>query len=255
ALTLYVSRLLASLALINGASSVTITAYNATPEEWRYEKVFSEVQESIVVPGNPTDPRVRALMMGLVPFMHRLCVDSGEQEPMFDVPVTIDHGAKLVRYDIRGANYKKHGEYYEALLAYYACRAIRGLGDEHGLRLSGLLRENVFDKVSPVVSRLVKEEVNNIQNTIIRVRDVAWVRLKRGVAYAKLLGYRLGFYVEESESREPSIGDCGRLERHAIAHAGFLKDYTIIRECGDDYCITIDDSNYQKLLECLGLEK
>jgi CRISPR-associated protein Csx1 len=255
ALTLYVSRLLASLALINGASSVTITAYNATPEEWRYEKVFSEVQESIVVPENPTDPRVRALMMGLVPFMHRLCVDSGEQEPMFDVPVTIDHGAKLVRYDIRGANYKKHGEYYEALLAYYACRAIRGLGDEHGLRLSGLLRENVFDKVSPVVSRLVKEEVNNIQNTIIRVRDMAWVRLKRGVTYAKLLGYRLGFYVEESESREPSIGDCRKLERHAIAHAGFLRDYTIIRECGDDYCITIDDSNYQKLLECLGLEK
>ena len=122
------------------------------------------------------------------------------------------------------------------------------MGDEYGLRLSGLLRENVFDKVSPVVSRLVKEEVNNIQNTIISVRDAAWVRLKRGVAYAKLLSYRSGFYVGESEGKEPSVGDCGRLERHAIAHAGFLKDYTITRECEGDYCITIDDSNYQKLL-------
>ena len=254
-LTLYVSRLLASLALINGASSVTITAYNATPEEWRYEKVFSEVQENIVVPGNPTDPRVRALMMGLVPFMHRLCVDSGEREPMFDVPVMINHGARLVRYDIRGANYKKHGEYYETLLAYYACRAIRGLGDEYGLRLSRLLKENVFDKVSPVVSRLVKEEVNNMQNTIISVRDKAKDELKHGVTYAKLLSYRSESYVEGGESKELSKGDCGRLERHAIAHAGFLKDYTIIRECGDDYCITIDDANYQKLLECLGLEE
>jgi CRISPR-associated protein Csx1 len=251
ALTLYVSRLLASLALINGASKVTITAYNAIPEVWRYEKVFSEEQDSIVVPEKPSDSRVRALMMGLVPFVYRLCIDGDEQEPKVNVLATIDHSAKSVKYDIKG---KKHRNHYEALLAYYTCKAIKGLGDEYGLRLSKLLETNIFDRVSPVVSRLVKEEVNNMQNTIISVRDKAKDELKHGVTYAKLLGYRLGFYVEESESREPSIGDCGRLERHAIAHAGFLKDYTIIRECGDDYCITIDDSNYQKLLECLGLE-
>jgi len=253
-LTLYVSRLLASLALINGVSSVTITAYNATPDEWRYEKVFSETQDSIVVPENPNDSRVRATMMGLVSFTHRLCVDSGEREPMFDVPVTIDHGAKLVRYDIRGANYKRHGEYYESLLAYHACRTIKELGNVCGLRLSGLLGENVFDKVGSVVSRLVKEEVNNIQNTINSVREKARDELKHGVIYSKLLSYRSETYVERGESKEPSVSDCGRLERHAIAHAGFLKDYTIIKECGDDYCIAIDDANYQKLIECLGLK-
>ena len=248
ALTLYVSRLLASLALINGASKVTITAYNAIPEVWRYEKVFSEEQDSIVVPEKPSDSRVRALMMGLVPFMHRLCIDGDEQEPKVNVSATIDHSAKSVKYDIKG---KKHRNHYEALLAYYTCKAIKGLGDEYGLRLSKLLETNIFDRVSSVVSRLVKEEVNNIQNTIINVRDRAKDELKHGVTYAKLRSYRSESYVEGGEI---SKGDCGRLERHAIAHAGFLKDYTIIRECGDDYCITIDDSNYQKLLECLGLE-
>ena len=249
ALTLYVSRLLASLALINGASKVTITAYNAIPEVWRYEKVFSEEQDSIVVPEKPSDSRVRALMMGLVPFMHRLCIDGDEQEPKVNVSAIIDHSAKSVKYDIKG---KKHRNHYEALLAYYTCKAIKGLGDEYGLRLSKLLETNIFDRVSSVVSRLVKEEVNNIQNTIINVRDKAKDELKHGVTYAKLRSYRSESYVEGGEI---SKGDCGRLERHAIAHAGFLKDYTIIRECGDDYCITIDDSNYQKLLECLGLEK
>jgi len=94
-----------------------------------------------------------------------------------------------------------------------------------------------------------------MQNTIISVKDKAKDELKHGVTYAKLLSYRSESYVEGGESKELSKGDCGRLERHAIAHAGFLKDYTIIRECGDDYCITIDDANYQKLLECLGLEE
>jgi CRISPR-associated protein Csx1 len=249
ALTLYVSRLLASLALINGASKVTITAYNAIPEVWRYEKVFSEEQDSIVVPEKPSDSRVRALMMGLVPFVYRLCIDGDEQEPKVNVLATIDHSAKSVKYDIKGKKYRNH---YEALLAYYTCKAIKGLGDEYGLRLSKLLETNIFDRVSPVVSRLVKEEVNNMQNTIISVRDKAKDELKHGVTYAKLRSYRSESYVEGGEI---SKGDCGRLERHAIAHAGFLKDYTIIRECGDDYCITIDDSNYQKLLECLGLEK
>jgi len=252
ALTLYVSRLLASLALINGASKVTITAYNAIPEVWRYEKVFSEEQDSIVVPEKPSDSRVRALMMGLVPFVYRLCIDGDEQEPKVNVLATIDHSAKSVKYDIKGKKYRNH---YEALLAYYTCKAIKGLGDEYGLRLSKLLETNIFDRVSPVVSRLVKEEVNNMQNTIISVKDKAKDELKHGVTYAKLLSYRSESYVEGGESKELSKGDCGRLERHAIAHAGFLKDYTIIRECGDDYCITIDDANYQKLLECLGLEE
>ncbi|WP_291767051.1 CRISPR-associated DxTHG motif protein, partial [Caldivirga sp. UBA161] len=230
-ITMFISRLVASLALLKGSRVVTIKEYNAMPATWDYRKVFSEQIRFVVLPEEPINPVVKAYLMGMPIVVYKLCrlCGSTNKQCSTSVDMEINHENKIIEYKST-TGFKK---YYECLLEGLICSRATN-------KLRELMKGDLFNKISEVSSRLINDELNNIYSAIRYANQ----SFNSDTLYASIVKYPEG-----NEKRGEESGD--RFMRHAIAHAGLLKDYTVIKKCDDDYCIDVYDSVLRKLgLSC-----
>jgi len=118
---LYVVRLLATVALLYGYSKVWIRVFNATPNEWSYEEMYSEEVAYMQFPWKPGNPALRALYYGAPLHYAKLCrqVD----KPSYGtVPSLV---GKTVHYVDRPGRVG-YRDVYEQLAACAGCRDLRG---------------------------------------------------------------------------------------------------------------------------------
>jgi len=73
AILLQTAQHLANILLAAGAKSVTIDAYNATPEDWHYVKVYHQHTTHIYFPQKPHNKAAKALYYGAVLHLTYLC--------------------------------------------------------------------------------------------------------------------------------------------------------------------------------------
>ena len=235
-LTLFATRLAASLALLKGVDEVIIKVFNAMPQTWNYIKVFSERVRTIVLPEGPSSPVVKAFSMGLPIIVHKLCGQRSKGKGHLQgVNVRIevrrdDEGGKeVMRVDYRGVR-GKYMDYYEEALEDLICGKSRN-------KLYALMSDasKLYSKVNEVVGKLVINELNNLSNAIQRSGKL----VKDKVLYAELLGEE---FIKCGSGERDEV-----FERNAIAHAGLLKDCTYVEKCDDDYCLDVDDVVLNKL--------
>lgn len=149
AVALYVAPHLASLMLAAGARQVTIKAYNATPEDWHYVKVFSTNIRHLQFPAPPVTWHAKALYLGALLQFAEKCPVRPPDPPAS--PPTYDGGR---------VTYKSHAEYqryYELLLAAVACRTAPSPPT-----LKRLMKWHLVDVLPPTASAILRDELNDI---------------------------------------------------------------------------------------------
>ncbi|MGC8570311.1 MAG: TM1812 family CRISPR-associated protein [Caldivirga sp.] len=226
-ITMFIIRLAASLALLKGSSVVTIKEYNAMPLTWDYRKVFSEQVRFVELPEEPANPVVKAYLMGMPIVVYKLCkLHSSNNQCNTNVDMKISHKDKRIEYK-SSIGFKK---YYECLLEGLICSKATN-------KLLELMRGDLFNKVNEVSRRLISSELNNMYDNICNSR----LSFEKDTLYASIAKH------SEEEGKGCGEESDDRFERNAIAHAGLLKNCTVIRKCDNDYCIDVYDIVLKKL--------
>lgn len=219
-ISLYAARLLAGAALLRGYDSVKISVWNATPQEWSYEALFSDSVDHLQFLWKPKIQAVRALYYGAPLHYAALCREVEEPDYRSEPKPICGEGPCRVTYGEK----PDYRSLYERLLAWAGCRDLPGT-------LSQYRQWHVVKKLNPTAKLLVQHELEDIKMSL------DGRRLGGCTTLADLKG------IAPSRAGEP----CGKDNRDFVAHAGLLDSYTKICRHGDDYTIQIDERTYKCL--------
>ncbi len=214
---LWAARLIASLALAAGYEKAVVQAYNATPGEWHYVKVYSEEVTHIQFPRPPARPAPRALYYGAPLHYAHLCRE--EAEPPDPTREPQCNGAE-VHYP---TPHVKPLDLYEAILTKAAC-------PQTPPTLRKLAQWHLVKALTPTARRVVEHELNNIANRAQAINKCTKL--------ADLLPYA-------ADDPQPCRDD----NRNFVAHAGLLASHTTICPHGDDHQLIIDIEKTKPCLE------
>ncbi|HII46806.1 CRISPR-associated DxTHG motif protein [Pyrobaculum aerophilum] len=215
---LWAARLVASIALAAGYDKVVLQAYNSTPYEWHYVKVFSEEITHIQFPQLPKSPAARALYYGAPLHYALLC-----REIPWPSPPAVEPRCQggEIHYPPLGV---KPLQLYEELLTAAGC-------PPRTPTLKELMEWRLVRVLTPTARKVVHHELNSVYNAL-RNR-----KLERCTKLAELLPYAF-------EDPEPCVED----NRNFVAHAGLLASHTELCPHGDDYQIKV---NLNAAMPCL----
>jgi len=219
-ISLYAARLLASAALLRGYDSVKISVWNATPQEWSYEALFSDSVDHLQFLWKPKIQAVRALYYGAPLHYAALCREVEEPDYRSEPKPICGEGPCRVTYGEK----PDYRSLYERLLAWAGCRDLPST-------LSQYRQWHVVKKLNPTAKLLVQHELEDIKMSLDGRRTGGCTTL------ADLKG------IAQSRADEP----CGKDNRDFVAHAGLLYSHTKICRHGDDYTIQIDERTYKCL--------
>jgi len=156
-LLLQTAQHLANILLAAGAKSVTIDAYNATPEDWHYVKVYHQHTTHIYFTQKPHDKAAKALYYGAILHLTYLCGEEQPQHAPKALQITPHHQGSQISYTPQ----VQYNHVYEELLAQAACR-----NAPKTRTISALKNWYIVSKLPPNTSALVKHELDKISDIL-----------------------------------------------------------------------------------------
>lgn len=276
-----VARYLASIALIAGAESVTISLYNSMPRTWSLVKVFTEEVRNIIIPPRPETRIMRAINYGAIALIPVLCSMRERREEGALDEATIDYGKKTIEYQPAVNNWLR---VYEDAASEALCssrdlpqgRRIRGRWVERENKLAvsliDLLNWRFKDKLNIVTKTLIDDQLKSIDDLskncykqlknrprrssnkndqTIMFLKMSLYDLKRECEGEKIQGKKIQTYQEEKKDKQKCKSDHDL--RNFIAHVGILDTLTYLVYDAEkrDFCLVFDE----ELLKCLDLPK
>lgn len=221
AVALYVAPHLASLMLAAGAKQVAVKAYNATPEDWQYVKVFSANIRHLQFPAPPETRPARALYLGALLQFAEMCPDVRPPDAPASPP-TYDEKEKKAAYRPSA----KYQRYYEQLLASVACRTA-----PNPPTLLSLMGWHLVNVLPPTAFAILKDELDDIFHALEGAHGA--VRL------AELESYK---------HAKPLVPCDEQAFRNFAAHAGLAAAHITARPTrGGDWELASDRDVYQCL--------
>jgi len=207
---------LANILQAAGASAVTIDAYNTTPEDWHYVKVYHQHTTHIYFPQKPHTTAARALYYGAILHLTYLC---GEEQPRH-----APHALQITpHYQDRQISYTPQVQYdpvYEELLAQAACR-----NAPKTRTINTLKNWHIASKLPPNTSALVKHELKKIEEALqAQTKETCLKDLPKLADVAKPL---------QCASEDDM--------RNFLAHAGLIPAHIRVTPHGKDWVLHLDD--------------
>ncbi len=178
-LTYQMTRYIATLALIKGASEVSIRVYNALPGSFGIVKLIYENMRQLVLPQEVTDEAVKALSYGALAIIPKVLSKNGAcrgSHVNLQVNAEINHGERKVKYEHKG-NIKPYNVYSglieEVLCGDSVFRQAVGRGGGV-IKLGGdLMNHRLIDKLNEVAKVIIKDELNDMYNAISKAANLA----------------------------------------------------------------------------------